>query len=128
VTSALSSTGRIIPLVNSLYQDSEWELIYRDGRSIIFLKASENNYDLIHQYRLSKEKIYDEIISEGTQGIKESPATWGYYETLGFVYMKQNRFDDALFMFEKYLSMNPGNQTIRHYYELVKRYVKEYNK
>lgn len=126
LTSALTSTGNIIPLVDRLYQDGEWELIYEDGKSMIFLKASQDNYDIIHQLYLSKEKIYDEIISEGRQGIAETPATWGYYETLGFVYMKQNRFNDALIMFEKYLSMNPNNQKVRESYELLKRYEEKY--
>ncbi|UCD34090.1 MAG: hypothetical protein JSU90_07245, partial [Nitrospiraceae bacterium] len=122
LTSALTSTGNIVPLVDRLYQDREWELIYQDGRSLIFLKAAESNYDMLHKHSLSKEKIYDEIISEGKQGIAETPATWGYYETLGFVYMKQNRFEDSLLMFERYLSMNPYNQRVKDSYGLLKRY------
>ena len=122
LTSALTSTGNIVPLVDRLYQDREWELIYQDGRSLIFLKAAESNYDMLHKHSLSKEKIYDEIISEGKQGIAETPATWGYYETLGFVYMKQNRFEDSLLMFERYLSMNPYNQRVKDSYDLLKRY------
>ncbi len=122
LTSALTTTGNIIPLVDRLFQDGEWELIYEDGKSMIFLKVSPNNYDLLHQHYIPKEKIFDEIISEGIQGIAETPATWGYYETLGFIYMKQNRFDKALIMFDKYLSMNPNNQSIRKLYDLLKRY------
>ncbi len=109
--------------MGSLYQDSEWELIYEDGKLMIFLKASQNNYDFIHQRYLSKEKIYDEIISECNLGIAETPATWGYYETLGFIYMKQNRFTDAAIMFQKYLTMNPNNANVQYYYDLLKNYM-----
>jgi tetratricopeptide (TPR) repeat protein len=57
------------------------------------------------------------------QGIKYIPATWGYYETLGFIYMKENRLREALNMFQNYLSMNPNNKTVRYYHDLVKHYV-----
>ena len=71
------------------------------------MRATPENHNLIRQYRISKEKIAKEIVSECEQGIKDFPATWGYYETLGFIYMKENRLKEALNIFQKYLSMNP---------------------
>lgn len=127
LTSAVSSSGNIIPLVDMLYESSDWELIYADGKSMIFLKAIPGNQDIIQQYKLSKEEIENEVISECEQGIKDTPATWGYYETLGFMYMKKNRFNEALSMFQKYLSMNPNNKTVRYYHELLRQYLKQYN-
>jgi hypothetical protein len=122
--SAVSSNGNIIPLVDLLYISSDWELIYADGKSMIFLRVAPGNHDIIHQHKLPKEKIYDEIIKECEQGIADTPATWGYYETLGYLYMKKNRFNDALSMFQKYLAMNPNNKTVRYYYDLLKQYNK----
>jgi tetratricopeptide (TPR) repeat protein len=128
LTSAVSSRGNIIPLVDVLYQDRDWELIYADGKFIIFLRAISDNQDIIQQYKISKEKIYDEIINECEQGVADTPATWGYYETLGYVYMKENRFNEALTMFQKYLSMNPNNRNVKYYHDLLKQYLKQYNK
>jgi hypothetical protein len=125
--SAVSSNGNIIPLVDTLYISSDWELIYADGKSMIFLRAAPGNQDIIRKHNLSKEKIYDEIINECEQGIADTPATWGYYETLGYIYMKKNRFNDALSMFQKYLSMNPNNENVRYYYDLLNRYNKTQN-
>jgi hypothetical protein len=122
LTSAVNSTGGIVPLVGVLYTDSDWHLVYSDGKSMIFLKYSEENQGILHQYHISKERVFDEIISECKQGIAEFPATWGYYETLGYVYMKQNRINEAIAMFEKYLSMNPYNAQLKTSYELLKRY------
>ncbi|MEW6418231.1 MAG: tetratricopeptide repeat protein [Nitrospirota bacterium] len=121
--SAVSSNGNIIPLVDMLYVSSNWELIYADGKSMIFLKAIPDNQGIIHRYQLSKERINNEIISECEQGIKDTPATWGYYETLGYMYMKKNRLNEALLMFQKYLSMNPNNKNVRYYYDLLKQYL-----
>jgi hypothetical protein len=124
LTNAVSSNGNIIPLVDMLYISNDWELIYTDGKSMIFLRAAPGNQDIIRKYQLSKEKIYNEIINECEQGIAGTPATWGYYETLGYIYMKKNRFNDALSMFQKYLAMNPNNKTVRYYYDLLKQYDK----
>jgi hypothetical protein len=122
--SAVSSNGNIISLVDMLYVSSDWELIYADGKSMIFLRAMPGNQNIIHRYELSKEKTYDEIINECEQGIADTPSTWGYYETLGYIYMKKNRFNDALTMFQKYLAMNPNNKTVRYYHDLLKQYNK----
>ena len=124
---AVSSNGNIIPLVDMLYQDRDWELIYADGKSIIFLKTVPENQNIIRRYQISKEKLDDEVISECEQGIIDTPATWGYYETLGLMHMKKNRFNDALAMFQKYLSMNPNNKNVRYYRDLLRQYLKQYN-
>jgi hypothetical protein len=121
---AVSSDGKIIPLVDSLYASSEWKLIYSDGKSMIFLKDLPINQDIVRQYQLSKERIDDEIISECRQGIADTPATWGYYETLGYIYMKKNLLNEALGIFRKYLTMNPNNKQVRYYHDLLKQYLK----
>lgn len=125
LTSAVSSSGNIIPLVDMLYVSSGWELIYGDGKSLIFLRNIPTNQSIIHQYQISKEKIVDEIISECKQGIEETPATWGYYETMGYMYMKRNRLNEASAMFQKYLSMNPNNEKVRYYHNLIKQYLNQ---
>ncbi len=79
-----------------------------------------------HSLLISKDRVYNEIISECLKGIDETPATWGYYETLGFTYMKKNRHEEALAMFRKYLTMNPANKRVRNTYDLLKRYMEKY--
>jgi len=126
LTNTVSSSGNIIPLADMLYMSDEWKLVYLDGKSIIFLKDIPVNQNLILKYALSKEEIYNEIISECEQGIKDAPATWGYYETLGYVYMKKNRLNEAAAMFKKYLAMNPNNENVTYYYNLVKQYLNQH--
>lgn len=126
LTSAVTSSGNIISIVDMLYVDDEWKLVYADGKSMIFLKNSLANQSLIKKYQVSKEEIDKEIISECKQGIKDAPATWGYYETLGYVYMKKNRLNEAAAMFQKYLAMNPNNENVKYYYNLVKQYLNQH--
>jgi hypothetical protein len=106
----------------------DWELVYADGKSMVFLRNVPENYTLINRHELSKEKIFDEIITECKQGIKDTPATRGYYETLGHMYVKKNRLNDALLMFQKYLSMNPHDEKVRYYHDLLRQYIKTENR
>lgn len=127
VTSAVSSSGNLFQLVDKLYANDDWKLVYADGKSMIFLKNISDNESIIHQYELSKDKIDEEIITECKNGILNTPSAWGYYETLGYMYMKKNRPEEAFIMFQKYLSMNPNNETIRYYYDLLKQYLETSN-
>jgi tetratricopeptide (TPR) repeat protein len=127
VTSAVSSAGTIYKLIDNLYASDQWKLVLADGKSMIFLRNIPDNRTLIKSYELPKEKIDDEIIGECKQGLEETPSTWGYYETLGYMYMKKNRLQEALMMFEKYLTMNPYNEKVIYYRDLIKEYIKKYN-
>jgi hypothetical protein len=126
VTNAVSSSGKIIRLVDMLSVDDNWKLVYADGKSMIFLRNAPENYTIIKNHELPKEKIDDEIIDECRRGLKDTPATKGYYETLGYMYMKKNRLEDALNMFRKYLSIDPDNEKVKYYHDLVMRYMKRY--
>ena len=127
ITRAVSHSGKIISLVDNLYMHDEWKLVYADGKSMVFLRNAPENYTIINRYELPKEKIDDEIIDECKQGIKDTPATRGYYETLGYMYMKKNRLKDALNMFRKYLTIDPHDEKVKYYHDLVKQYMKRYN-
>jgi hypothetical protein len=122
LTPAVEPPGNIPPLINRLFAEDEWRLVYADGKSMIFLRDSPANQELIRRYSLPKESIIDEIIRECEHGIEETPNAWGFYETLGYMYMKKDRNQDAMAMFGKYLSMNPYNKTVRYNYELLRNY------
>jgi len=122
LVSAVSTAGVIQPLVDRLYADSQWELVFADGKSMVFLRDTVENRPVVLAHRISKEAILDEIIAECQAGITASPATWGYYEVLGYTYFKKNRPADALAMFNKYLSMNPRNENVKAIRDILQHY------
>jgi hypothetical protein len=122
LVSAVSTAGVIHPLVDRLYIEPRWELVFSDGKSLIFLRDIPENRPIIAARRMPKDAIIDEIIAECEAGIKETPATWGYYEALGYTYLKKNRPADALRMFDKYLSMNPRNENVRGMRDILMQY------
>jgi len=122
LVSAVSTAGMIHPLVDRLYAAPEWELVFADGKALLFLRDTPGNRTIIAARRISKDAILDEVIAECETGIRETPATWGYYEVLGYAYYKKNRPADALRMFNKYLSMNPYNQNVRGFRDVLQQY------
>jgi tetratricopeptide (TPR) repeat protein len=113
LTNAVTSTGKLVPLVDQLSFDPEWALVYQDGTALVYIRDTPLNrqrYGLI--YLPKKEGVYNEIVSESQRGLAKHPSTWGYYELLGFVYMNRRDLAGARKMYEKYLSMNPNQPEV----------------
>ncbi|MDH5298704.1 MAG: hypothetical protein OEV91_06760 [Desulfobulbaceae bacterium] len=118
---AVTGNGGLVALVDALYFDPGWELIYLDGKTLLFLRNNRDNARLIGKYALPKQLIMDEIIAECERGIRDSPATWGYYETAGYVLMNRGQVDTAKAMFRRYLAMNPYNKGVRETLQMLER-------
>ena len=113
LTNAIDTNGYLLPLVDSLSQTPEWQLVYQDGNALLFLRSTDINRFTFQRFFLPKrEKLLDQIVLECQKGIKLTPATWGYYETLGNVYLIRYEFDKAKDMFRRYLKMNPYNKKV----------------
>jgi len=119
LVSGVSTHGVIYTLTDRLYSDSDWALVYADGISLIFVRSASANQQIISRHGLPKTAIVDELIAECERGIRRTPATWGYYEILGKMYLRKNRYTEALQAFRKYLSMNPYNEEIRKLYDIL---------
>ena len=113
LTNAVTSVGRIVPLVDMLAFDPDWTLVYQDGTSLVFLRDSPGNRDKFGGVFLDKKsRIFDEIVSESLRGSAEYPATKGYYELLGGIYSSRKELGKAREMYEKYLRIDRNNVEI----------------
>ena len=76
-------TGELYTIVNQLFRDNQWHLVYRDEISLIFIRGQEND-PLIKKLSMPKIEAYDQIIMQGTlmlnSGMK-SPYLWQALET-----------------------------------------------
>jgi hypothetical protein len=122
LVSAVSTEGAIHPLVDRLSIEPGWKLVFADGKSLLFLRDTPENRPIIVAHEMPKDAIVDEIIAECEAGIQATPATWGYYEILGYVYYQRNRPTEALRMFDKYLSMNPYNENVKTIRNILRQY------
>ena len=114
------SRASVQPLVDRMSVSPEWQLVYQDGQALLLVRDTpQNNFFFRDLFLPKKEKILDQIIAEGLQGIKVTPATWGYYEVLGKVYMQRKEINKAKKMFAKYLSINPYNEEIKRILDML---------
>lgn len=114
LTNAVDGNGYLVPLVDKLAQAPEWELVYQDGTALLFLRHTEIAGPQYKKLVLPKrEKLLNQIVRECQEGISRTPATWGYYETLGNLYLTRYEIDKAREMFSRYLLMNPYNNDVR---------------
>jgi len=64
VTKAADSSGMVMPLVNYLATNGEWELVFADGLVMVFVKNIPENRHIIEQYRMPKGIINNHILTE----------------------------------------------------------------
>jgi hypothetical protein len=57
-------TGRLLPLIPALLNDQEWHLVYISANSLIFLRDSPENGEIIKTFGLPKEWLWNEVIAE----------------------------------------------------------------
>ena len=116
----MSRNGVLIPLVDRLYGNSSWSLVYTDGHAVIYLRKNGLNKDLCKNLTLPKDAIYDEILKECEEGMKYYPATAGFYEIAGHIYMKRFQFDKAINAYKHYLAINPNNAYVKKMLKLAR--------
>lgn len=126
ITNAVDTFGQIVPLVDRLSYDPDWALVYQDGTALIYLRDTPTNRSIYGQDYLPKlPRTYDEIVSESQRGLSRAPATWNYYELLGFVYMSRRDMGKAREMYEKYMTMNPNNAGVIQQLNLIRGFYGE---
>jgi len=59
-----SFSWSLIPLVSALLYDEEWQLIYLDKNSLIFVRDIPCNVEIIHKFAMPKEMLWNEVIVE----------------------------------------------------------------
>lgn len=111
VTNAVSGSGYAVPLVSKLIADPGWQLLYKDGVALIFVRDRPETRALYGGRFLDKQvAVMDEIFLESQVGVLRNPATWVYYENLGAIYMRRRQMPEARAMLEKVLSINPNDR------------------
>jgi len=96
---ALSNTENLIPY---LYYSAEWELVFFDHMACIFVKNSEENKDLIGEYRIDLRKRKEIARPAKYSWQKIYPHDYinraVFYEKLGFLDMAIETLQDAIIL------------------------------
>ncbi|GAB4485744.1 MAG: hypothetical protein OHK006_12440 [Thermodesulfovibrionales bacterium] len=62
-------TGDIYPLTLKIIPDKDWVLIYLDGSTMIFVRNSDKNKDVISRFSMPKSAVYEEIFKESVPNL-----------------------------------------------------------
>ena len=116
--------GEVLPVVFSLAESNAWEPVYRDPISVIFIKNTAINRDIIKKFKLSKEDVYDAIIFRSSFNAMKDKINPRYLIALGETFYKMNRISDAVKAYEYALKRMPEDLSIKERYVQIKSELK----
>lgn len=106
-------------LIDNLFFDKGWVLVYQDENSLIFVRDGTNEA-LIERYALPKKRIWEEVISEASYHISRDPKKEKAWESLGYAYSMQGRWADAVRAYKNGLKYHPENEVMRKNIEIFR--------
>lgn len=108
--SCAHGSGRLWPLIEYLYHNPQWALIFADDRSLIFLRDIPPNRPWLEKYRLPKEMIYREIVTE-VQGFKALGQKGGFWDwTLAYAAYKSKNYPESRAALRRWLAAHPQDK------------------
>ena len=105
--------GDVPELIFKLAENDNWVPIYTDILSIIFIRNTEDNNDIIQKFRRTREEVYNTVLLQGALRASHDKINPRYLISAGAALYKPGRLDDALTAYryaEKRLSSYPGIQ------------------
>jgi len=120
VISPLGPSGRIFPIVEQLFISDDWVLIYYDHLSLIFLRNDSKNPLLIKKYAKDKNSGLNTILVQASARAIFSKTNPYLLISIGKVFFKTGKFDDAEKAFMMAYERDPGNETLKLWMEKLK--------
>lgn len=88
--------GYIPRLVFKLAESDKWVPVYNGALSIIFVRNSELNKDIIERFRKTKYEVFDTVILQASLRARDSKENPIYLASLGETFYKIGRLEDSL--------------------------------
>jgi hypothetical protein len=96
VIDSIDLIGQVTPLVFSLIKHEKWIPVHCDLVSVVFVRDVKENAEIIDEYRLTDDFIYNAtitILAQKAMIYKKNP---NYLVSLGDVFYNMGRYNDAL--------------------------------
>lgn len=108
----LDQYAQIQPVIFKLVESDEWVPVYCDPISVIFVRNTEQNMPLIKRLKLSEENIYNAIIYQAAKKAISNEVNPRSLMSIGEVFYKMGRIEDALKAYKYAFNRMPGNPMI----------------
>jgi hypothetical protein len=114
--------GSIYPIVDKLFEREEWILIYMDHLSLIFVRNDPWNASLIKKYAIDKQDGLQTIVIQASAKALKRKGNPYFLISLGKVFYKMGKLDDAEKAFMMALERDPDNATVKFWLQKLKEY------
>ena len=108
------------PEIVELVESDKWTPVYIDIISVIFLRNKEENMEIIDEHLLDTDFLYNAIIARVSQYAIMNRNNPRYMLSLGDIFYKMKRYEDALKAYE-YADRRLPNATTKFKIEQVKK-------
>jgi len=88
--------GQVFPLILELAESDKWVPIYLDPMSVIFIKNTADNSDIISKFKVPEDAVYNMLIAKSTILAIDDRLNPRHFISLGYIFSKLGRNEDAL--------------------------------
>lgn len=115
----LGIQGGVPPLLLKSIENDEWIPVYADLISVVFIRNTQENQEIIERFKVSKETVYNLLI---VRAVKRAIATGSpaYLKDLGDIFAERGMIKDALTAYEYAIKRLPPYHPVRQELERVK--------
>jgi hypothetical protein len=115
----VSPSGNVPELLNELIKDNAWSPVFLDRNSMIFLKNTPENHQIIKINAFPKYYFITILIDQYKTIIRVKPTFIQAYIAMSDLYIMLNRFQEAREGYEKVLQIAPFNNKAREMLKLL---------
>ncbi len=113
VLSLTDRFSQVPPLIFTLAESDDWVPVYSDRMSVIFVKNTEQNNDIIRKNQIPKERIYNMIIYRSAGHALDNKINSRSLISVGETFYKMGRLEDSLKAYKYALDRMPGDAAIK---------------
>lgn len=119
--------GTTPKLIFSLMKSDKWTPVYIDQISIVFVRNSKYNQNLINEYRRSEDVVYNMLIARLTQWAMHNKGP-RYLVSLGDVFFHMGRYEEAVKAYAYADKRLPGQKYVKLKMEKTQEQIENKNK
>jgi hypothetical protein len=113
VLSVVNPIYQIYPIIFELTESNDWVPVYSDQMSVIYVKNTVRNSDIIFESQIPKGDVYNTIIYQSAQNALMNKTNPRSLISLGDIFHKMQRLEDALKAYRYALTRIPDDPDIQ---------------
>jgi hypothetical protein len=117
--------GHVMDIVLTMVESEKWAPVYSDLISIVFVKNTAENQDIIAKYKQTKENVYSAVIARACLISKHNQDNPKSLLSLGKTFYKMGRLKEAVTAYKYALERSPHKEPIQETIENIESELKE---